>query len=255
MQTIKTTKIGRVLEIGLDRPDKLNAFSWQMLEELSDAYTMLENDPELWVGLLYSTSDNFTSGLDLQDVTPHIMDGQPLFDSDKVDPTRIQGKTLTKPMIVAVSGYCYTIGIELFLAADICISSPDTTFGQIEVQRGIFPFGGATIRMVQRVGWGNAMRYLLTGETFGASKAKEIGLIQEINDSPVGRAKIIAQNIAEQAPLGVQAILKNSRLSLTDEKAAKTGLLQEAIKLMATSDAHEGLNSFIERRKANYTGK
>lgn len=255
MQTIQITKVGRILEIGLNRPNKMNAFNWQMLEELAEAYTMLENDPELWVGLLYSTSDNFTAGLDLADVAPHIMKGQHLFENGKVDPSRIQGKSLTKPMVVAVSGYCLTIGIELFLAADICISSSNTKFGQIEVQRGIFPFGGATIRMVQRAGWGNAMRHLLTGDQFDATTALQIGLIQEIHDAPVKQARAIAQRISQQAPLGVRAILKNSRLSMIDEEAAKNELLSEAVKLMATQDAEEGLKSFVDRRKANYLGK
>ncbi len=254
MEYIKLSMSDRVLEIGLDRPEKMNAFNWKMLQELSEAYTILDEDPDAWVGLLYSTSEHFTAGLDLEDVSPHILKGDALFDTDGIDPTRIKGKSLTKPMVVVVGGYCLTIGIELILAADICISGK-TTFGQIEVQRGIFPFGGATIRMVQRAGWGNAMKYLLTGDKFDEDEAFRIGIIQEISEDPFLRGKTLADHISKQAPLAVQATLENARLSLNDEHAAKKGLLQTANILMQSEDAKEGLASFVERREAKFKGK
>lgn len=255
MEYIKVTKEGHVLEIGLNRPNKMNAFNWKMLGELSEAYTMLEKDPDAWVGILYSTSENFTAGIDLADVTPHIMEGEYLFDLESIDPTGISGKQLSKPMVVAVNGYCLTIGIELFLAADICISNTNTIFGQIEVQRGILPFGGATIRMTRRAGWGNAMKYLLTGQQFDSEEAYRIGLVQEISDDPLISAKKLAALISDQAPLGVRSILENARLSLVDEDKAKKELNNKAIELMQTEDAKEGLTSFLERRKAIFKGK
>ena len=157
--------------------------------------------------------------------------------------------------MVAVEGYCLTIGIELLLAADICIAAPSTRFGQIEVQRGIFPFGGATIRMVQRAGWGNAMRHLLTGDQFDGNEAHRIGLVAELAEDPVSRALDLAILISEQAPLGVQATLTNARMALKSEEEAKKLLNTTAAQLMQTVDASEGLQSFIERRKAKFKGK
>ena len=255
MEYIKTEKVGHVFKIGLNRPDKMNAFNWQMLNELSEAYTTLENDPELWCGLLYSTSENFTTGLDLADVTPHILAGEDLFANDKVDPLRITGTELSKPLVMAVEGYCFTIGMELIFAADICVGAPSTKFGQIEVQRGILPFGGATIRMPERTGWANAMRYLLTGDQFDGNEAARIGMITELAEDPVSQAMAIATTIAQQAPLAVQKTLLNARLALTKPEDAKKALTPAAIKLMNTDDAHEGLQSFIERRKAQFKGK
>jgi enoyl-CoA hydratase/carnithine racemase len=255
MEFIRTEKEGHLFKIGLDRPDKMNAFNWQMLNELSDAYTQLEEDPNLRCGVLYSTSDNFTSGLDLADVTPHVLNGESLFSNQKVDPLRINGKDLTKPLVLAVQGYCLTIGMELLFAADIAVATSNTKFGQIEVQRGIFPFGGATIRMPQRTGWSNAMRYLLTGDSFDGNEASRIGMVTELADDPLAVALSIAATIAGQAPLAVQHTLKNARLALKDEQEAKTALTPLAIELMKTADAHEGLQSFIERRKAKFTGK
>ena len=255
MEYIKTEKVGHVYKIGLNRPEKMNAFNWQMLNELSEAYTILENDPELWCGLLHSSSDNFTTGLDLADVTPHILAGESLFSNDKIDPLRITGKELSKPLVMAVEGYCLTIGMELIFAADICVGAPSTKFGQIEVQRGILPFGGATIRMPERTGWSNAMRYLLTGDQFDGNEAARIGLISELSEDPMALALAIATSISEQAPLAVQKTLKNARLGLVNQKEAKEALTPAAIALMKTDDAHEGLQSFVERRKAQFKGK
>jgi enoyl-CoA hydratase len=255
MEYIKTEKAGHVLKIGLNRPDKLNAFNWQMLSELSSAYTILDDDPELRCGLLYSTSKHFTSGLDLADVTPHILAGENLFSSKQVDPLRIDGKELSKPLVIAVEGYCLTIGMELIFASDICVASPSTKFGQIEVQRGILPFGGATIRMPQRTGWSNAMRYLLTGDSFDGNDAYRIGMASELAEDPTTAALTIATAISEQAPLAVQATLMNARLALLEPTEAKQALTLSAIGLMKTHDAQEGLQSFIERRKAIFKGK
>ncbi|RLD24722.1 MAG: enoyl-CoA hydratase [Bacteroidetes bacterium] len=255
MDFIKIEKAGNVLKIGLNRPKKMNAFNWQMLNELSEAYTLLENDLDMWCGLLYSTSDNFTTGLDLADVTPHILAGENLFSNDKVDPLRISGLALSKPLVMAVEGYCLTIGMELIFAADICVAAPSTRFGQIEVQRGILPFGGATIRMPERTGWANAMRYLLTGDQFDGTEAARIGMVSELAEDPVSQGMAIATSVSEQAPLAVQYTLKNARQGLTNERTAKEALTPAAIELMKTEDAHEGLQSFIERRKANFKGK
>jgi enoyl-CoA hydratase len=255
MKFIKAERSGHVFKIVLNRPEKLNAFNWQMLNELSEAYTILENDPELWCGILYSSSKNFTTGLDLEDVTPHILGGENLFAVDKVDPLQITGKKLSKPLVMAVQGYCLTIGMELIFAADICIAAASTKFGQIEVKRGILPFGGATIRMPERTGWTNAMRYLLTGDQFDGTEAARIGMISELAEDPVAVAMTIATTISEQAPLAVQNTLKNARLALENPEEAKNALTPTAIKLMKTADAHEGLQSFIERRKAQFKGK
>jgi enoyl-CoA hydratase/carnithine racemase len=178
-----------------------------------------------------------------------------MFSDVKIDPLRITGKELSKPMVVAAQGYCLTIGMELIFAADICIASPLTKFGQIEVQRGILPFGGATFRMPQRSGWSNAMRYLLTGDQFDGNEAARIGMISELAEKPVVLAMTIATSISEQAPLAVQNTLKNARLALGNPQEAKNALTPAAIKLMQTDDAHEGLRSFIERRKAKFKGK
>ena len=154
-----------------------------------------------------------------------------------------------------MQGICFTLGIELMLAADIVIAADDCRFAQIEVKRGIMPAGGATIRMVERAGWGNAQRYLLTGDEFGAAEALRLGFVQEV--VPAGqqkeRALAIARTIAEQAPLAVRASLASSRISVDQgPHAAIREFNAQQSRLMATEDAVEGVRSFTERRKGRF---
>ena len=110
---------------------------------------------------------------------PRIASGQDPFPDDGRDPWRLDGDW-TKPVVAAAQGWCLTLGIELLLAADIRIAAAGTRFAQLEVLRGIYPFGGATIRLPRQTGWGNAMRWLLTGDEFDADEALRIGLVQEV---------------------------------------------------------------------------
>ena len=255
-QKITVEKRGHLLLIGANRPKKLNAYDVEMLHQLGDAYGELERDDEVRCAVVYAHGDHFTAGLDLGTVGPAVASGEHVFGAGAVDPWGLHGPARTKPVVLAVHGRCLTLGIELALACDVTIAADNTRFGQIEVKRGIYPFGGATFRLVQRAGWGNAMRYLLTGDEFDAAEALRIGLVQEV--VPLGeqlaRATAIAETIAAQAPLAVRATIANARKSLV-EHAAVEGMMAEIRALMASADAREGLMSFLERRAANFTGK
>src|SRR4029079_13137946 len=126
------------------------------------------------------------------------------------------------PVVLAVNGIAFTLSIELALAADIVVAADTVRFRQLEIARGILPFGGATFRAPAKLGWGNAMRFLLTAEEFGATEALRIGLVQEVVPAGqhVDRARALAQLIARQAPLGVQATLANARLAHDQGDAA-----------------------------------
>lgn len=255
-QPVETHLHQHVLHIKLNRPTKMNAFSVAMLQGLAAAYTALEDTSEARCGLLYAAGDHFTAGLDLAEVAKQLQkSGNTLFEPTQVDPLQLHGRSRTKPVVMAVQGYCLTIGIELILAAEITVAHPETQFGQIEVQRGIFPFGGATIRFPQRCGWGNAMRYLMTGDKFDATEAHRIGLVQALASDPLAEATQLAERIAQQAPLAVQASLLSSRQALEGsvDKAIEE-LYPTLSKLMASQDAAEGVQSFIERRQAKFTG-
>src|SRR5580693_6768375 len=159
---------------------------------------------------------------------------------------------------MAVNGIAFTLSIELALAADIVIAAEDVRFRQLEVGRGIFPFGGATFRPPAQLGWGNAMRFLLTAEPFGAAEALRIGLVQEVTprDELLERAIAIAERIAAQAPLGVRATLASARKGLHEgEEAAAKALPAQLAPILKSDDAREGVQSFVERRAGRYAGK
>jgi enoyl-CoA hydratase/carnithine racemase len=256
MSLVNLSTEGHVLKMSLNRPDKMNAFNLGMLSELAEAFTQLEDDPELRCGFLYYEGAHFTSGLDLAEVGPAVQKGDSLFNADLVDPVQVSGRKRTKPVVMAVGGYCLTIGMELILANDICVAHTETTFGQIEIKRGIFPFGGATVRMPQRCGWGNAMRYLLTGDHFSSEEALRIGFVQQVADDPIEVGAQIANTIARQAPLGVYATLASGHETLENgQSTVLASLHSTARKLMESEDAREGLRSFIERRVAQFKGK
>lgn len=256
---IVTERDGHVQRIVFDRADKMNAFDVQMLRELAEAVTAFEADTELRCAVVCANGDNFTAGLDLAEVGPAIRSGQALFpEGNVVDPLNLHQPHRKKPMVVAAQGWCLTIGIELLLASDIRLAAEGTRFGQIEINRGIFPFGGATLRLPEIAGWGNAMRWLLTGDRFDAAEALRIGLVQEVVPAEQLRARAmeIAQTIAKRAPLGVYATLRSARTQqLRGTQAAIDELLPIARKLMDTEDAAEGVRSFIERREGDFKGR
>jgi len=256
--TITRERRGHVLLIGFNRPQKKNAFTLEMLAELVQAYTELDSDDALRVGVVFAHGNDFTAGLDLANVAPAIAAGKPLAPAGGVDPWGTHGPRCRKPVVIAAHGLCLTLGIELILSADITVAAVGTRFGQIEIKRGIFPFAGGTYRWVERVGWGNAMRYLLTADELDAAEALRIGLVQSVvaADEVLASAIAIAERIAAQAPLGVQATLHNARLAVAEgQAAAAAALLPKLRELMVSTDAQEGLQSFIERRQAVFTGK
>jgi len=152
-----------------------------------------------------------------------------------------------------------TLAIELLLAADIRIAASDARFAQLEIRRGIYAFGGATIRLPRDAGWGNAMRWLLTGEEYDAAEAHRIGLVQEVVEPgrQVERAIELATAIAtKSAPLGVKATLASAhRARLEGEPAAFARLDGDMADLFETEDGREGLLSFVERRDARFLGR
>jgi enoyl-CoA hydratase/carnithine racemase len=161
-------------------------------------------------------------------------------------------------LVCAVQGICLTLGIELLLAADVRVAARSTRFAQIEVKRGIYPAGGATLRFPREVGWGNAMRWLLTGDEFDAAEAHRIGLVQEVTEhgEQLARAIALAEVIAAQAPLGVYATIASSRRALASNEAVAAAELRPGLApLVASEDMKEGLRAFIERRPGKFRGR
>jgi enoyl-CoA hydratase/carnithine racemase len=151
-ETLQVRRDGYVQIIGLNRPDKRNAFDSTMLRELAAAYGELDADDTLRAGVLYGEGTMFTAGLDLASVAGDIQSNVSHVPEGGINPWQVDGRQLSKPLVVAVHGKVLTLGIELMLAADIAVAAESATFAQLEVARGIYPFGGATIRFPRAAG-------------------------------------------------------------------------------------------------------
>ena len=248
---------GSLLLIGLDRATKRNAFDSHLIHDLSLALTEYEDHPELRCAVIFAHGDHFTAGLDLVELQPKLSSGIFSYDEHQINPWGTSGRQRKKPVIVAVQGFCYTAGIELMLNADIVIAQDNSQFAQMEVQRGILPFGGATVRFVQAAGWSKAMRYLLTGGTFDAQTALDLNLINEITrEVPLKRAIELAERIAQAAPLAVQATLASAKEAAEHgAETAFSNLQQHLSPLLNTQDVQEGVMAMLQRRAPEFKGQ
>jgi enoyl-CoA hydratase/carnithine racemase len=257
---IKVETHGHILLIGFNRPEKRNALDVDMYYDLARAYGELSRNKDLRCGLLYAVGDHFTAGLDLPQWVPVFASGRWMdLTDDMIDPFGLdEDKRCMKPVVMACQGICYTVGFELMLAADVRVGTKDLRLSQLEVKRAIFPVGGATVRMFQEIGWGNSMRYILTGDEMSGAEAYRLGLIQDLVEpgQQFEKALAIAEKIALAAPLGVQAALASARKARVDGPRAALATLSEEIQpLMSSKDSQEGLQAFLQRREPHFTGE
>lgn len=247
---------GHILKIVIDNVTRQNAIVPEMSLQLGEALTLLDEDPDLWVGVLCAEGDHFTAGLDMPKFFGPGATARPAPEG-QVDSFQLT-RMCRKPIVAAVQGITYTVGIEMVLACDIVVAADDVRFCQMEAKRGLAPLAGGNFRFLTRMGWGDAMYHLLLVDEFGAAEAHRIGLVQEV--VPVGkqteRAMELAEIIAKNAPLGIQITKVTARKFYEAGEAAAIAALPEIrAAVMGTEDMQEGIRSFVERRAAEFKGR
>lgn len=243
---------GRVATLTINRPERRNAMDLETLDALADAWRTLEADADVRAVILTGAGDEaFSSGADLRDFAPpserhRLGPSHPAFFPER---------TLGKPLIAAVNGYCLAGGCELLLACDIGVAAEHATFAIPEPTLGLFPAGGSAVRAPRRLGWTAAMELLLTGERIDASEALRIGLVNRV--VPIEylsqTAQAIAEQIAANSPAAVRAIkecaLETGGLALEEAFARQDEFSR---RVHAGPDAAEGIEAFREKRAPEF---
>jgi enoyl-CoA hydratase len=252
---------GHVAIVTLNRPEARNALSGEMIVRMADAWVEIDQDPEIRVAIVTGAGGSFCAGADLKAMAAGHPDDEwtPRFAADP----DLHWKGLLrhfqprKPLVAAVEGPAIAGGTEILQAMDVRVAGESATFGVAEVRRGIFPLGGSTVRLRRQIPYTVAAELLLTGRTMSAAEAKEVGLIGHVvpDGAALDKARELADQIAANGPLAVQAVLASLRGSADlGEADALAAELELGWPIYATNDAQEGPRAFAEKRPPRFTG-
>ena len=251
-----------VVRITIDRPEAKNSLDLYHFRDLANAWRSFRDDDDLWIAIVTGVPGAFMSGADLKTYIPQItelakkigegevteIDGCKL--SDGTDAV-LRNLKLYKPIIAAIDGPCVAGGMEMLGGIDIRIATASARFGVMEPKRGLFAGGGTTVRLPRQLAFPAAMEFLLTAEAFPASRALELGLLNEIvePDQLLPRAEDWAKRILANGPLAVRATKESvlRGLAVTMKEAYK---IESELSTMVFSseDAKEGPKAFAEKR-------
>jgi len=253
--------------VTLNRPEKRNAFSPEMLVRLCDAWVEIAKDPAVRVVLLTGAGEAFSSGGDLGTVIPLMMrtkkpegEWEERFAADRkqLGAAILRNATFYKPIVVAINGHAHAGGAEFLLSTDIRIMSSEATIALTEVRRGLIAGGGSLTRLARQVPWAHAMELVLVGEPITAQHALAIGLVNRVvpPDQVLPTAEDFARRISLGAPVALlkskEAIVRGSGRPLEDAFAIESQCTKENA---ATDDAKEGPRAFMEKRAPVFTGR
>ncbi|MEJ2237095.1 MAG: enoyl-CoA hydratase-related protein [Gemmatimonadales bacterium] len=248
---------GRVANLTINRPEKLNALDSETRAQLIEALDEIAGNDSVRVVVLTGKGEKaFVAGADIAE-----FEGRSTMDQYAVMKRRRVFEaieSLPKPTIAAVNGYCLGGGCELAMACDIRIASDNAKLGQPEVNLGIIPGGGGTQRLPRLVGMGRAYKLLYTGEIIAADEALQIGLVDEVvpQSELLRRVADLATRIAEKSPLTLriikEAVRASARAPLDEGIRLETTLFGLAF---SSEDKAEGIAAFLEKRPPDFKGR
>jgi enoyl-CoA hydratase len=256
-------KQGHVTVVTLDRPEARNAYSPEMLARLADAWAAIDADAEVRAAILTGAGGHFCAGADLKWMAAG-WGSDPVYGPRFRDDPQLawrallRGHGLKKPLVAAIEGSAIAGGTELVLGTDIRVAAAGARFGLAEARWGLFPLGGSTVRLPRQVPRTVALELLLTGRTIAADEALRMGLVGRVvpDGQALAEARAIAEQIAANGPLAVQAI-KRAVVETADlpEPEALARELAIGQPVFATADAQEGPRAFVEKRKPRFRGQ
>ena len=251
---------GAVVLIGINRPYIQNRIDPETFQALAKAYYDYDLDESLRAAVLFGHGTNFSRGIDVDGFRSIVSSGAPILGTTGViDPLAKAAPQRSKPVVVVVHGDTWNMGHEIHLAADVRVASAETNYGQDENIHARFPGGGGTIRFVREAGWGNAMRYMLTGDHWSAEEAYRMGVVQQVAPDPASALEAgvsIASKIAACGPVSIKTTLSSAHLVIDPiEQEALSKLEQQYSVLYRTKDFIEGRNAEAEKRTPEYEGR
>jgi enoyl-CoA hydratase len=249
-KAVQTIRQDRVLIIGLDRPDKRNAINPDVTAGLDEALNLLEDDDELWCGVLTGGPKLFSAGADLAEGP-----GEP---TERGGLAGIMQRVRSKPLIAAVEGYAYGGGLELVLACDLVVAARGAKLGLPEAKRGLLAGWGGVFRSPRVLPPNVAVEMLLTGEPIDAERAERLGFVNRLVEpgATLDIALGLAATINGNAPLAVREALGVARRAIHGDEVSEWEASHAALdRLFASADVAEGVAAFFERRDPRWTGR
>jgi enoyl-CoA hydratase len=246
---IDFTKDGHVATVRINRPDKMNALTLAMYDDLGRAFHAIKDDDEIRAVVLTGAGDRaFCVGADLRESIPAL--AADTIDISAWDPAHIKFPGFYKPVISAIRGMCMGGGFEIMLATDIRIAARDAVFQLPEPKHGFVPAGGTLVRLVRQIGYAHAMEIMLTAERFSADDMLAKGVVNRVVDSDQVEplAYEMAAKIAALSPIAIQTI-KEAALTLQDLPLAEAFRAEAALgqRTFTSADAKRGLAAFANR--------
>src|SRR5205809_2663369 len=240
-----------IVVVTIDNQPRRNAMSRQMMAELAARWDAFERASYRCIILTGAGERAFSAGAD--------MSGDLSADAEvarTVSHALLKHRPFSKPIIAAVNGDCVGGGLELLLSTDIRAAAPHARFGLPEVRWSIYPFGGATVKLVQQIGYVHAMELLLTAKLIAAAEAARIGLVNRVLPAAdlMPWALATAETIAANSPSAVQAVKEQISTTIAVHAQSREALDQElGDRVRASPHFSEGVRAFLEKRDPNYT--